>query len=88
MELAPEVGLGDFQIPKSHSDVLVTHQLHESGEAHSAEEHFRGPGVTKAMRRYRTGVGTTRAFCEIRHRFAQRLKQGKSAANARQEEAV
>jgi len=51
MELALQVGLGDLQIPKGHTNIFVTHQLHESGEAHPAEEHFRGPGVAQAMGR-------------------------------------
>jgi hypothetical protein len=50
-ELALQVGLGDFQIAKGHPNIFVTHQLHESGQAHPAEEHFRGPSVAKAVRR-------------------------------------
>jgi hypothetical protein len=51
MQLTLQIGLGDLQIPKGHADVFVTHQLLESGQADSASEHFRGPGVTQTVRR-------------------------------------
>ena len=39
VELALEVRLGDLQITKRHTDVLVTHQVHECGQANAAAEH-------------------------------------------------
>ena len=87
VELALQIRLGDLQIAKRHSDVFVTHQLHESGQANAASEHFRGPGVTQAVRRDRARVGAACSLGEIGQRETQRLKQVKAAAHARQKEA-
>jgi hypothetical protein len=38
VELALEVRLGNLQVTKRHTDVFVTHQLHESGQANATAE--------------------------------------------------
>ena len=86
VELALQIRLGDLQIAKGHADVFVPHQFFQGGQANPAAEHVRGPGVAQAVRRDRAGIGTTRSLGEIGQRDAQRLKQGKPAAYARQQE--
>jgi hypothetical protein len=50
LELALQVVLGNLQVPHRHADVFVPEQFLDGQKADAEAQHFRGAGVSKAVR--------------------------------------
>ena len=48
-KLALQILLRDLHVTQSHSEILVSQQLHDGGQTHVQADHFRGKGMPELV---------------------------------------